>query len=190
MTRFKRCAHHFSISSIHSTPNTHDFLRHLLNSIRLYPVSHQMPSPKYLSISPNAGEIERGSTTEAAWSSISSVGCTYVLTKIQKKKKKKEKTTTFEPTPVYRFCLEHLGVLLETDHKAIVLKVFWRYGHWAHRCCSHQTSSKSRPTQIYRNNAYPSVDILAGARRLSWSVGSGRLSLPALPLRLCPTTRA
>lgn len=54
-----------------------------------------------------------------AWSSISFAGCAYCLTP----------TLPSLPHPPYlrRICLERLGVVEESDHKALIIKVFWRH---------------------------------------------------------------
>jgi serine/threonine-protein phosphatase 2A activator len=59
-----------------------------------------------------------------------------------------------------RLCLERLGALQQSDHKAIVLRVFWRYA-------SHQTRvqwASIHPlafSQIHPSDAHPPIPILA-----------------------------
>jgi len=53
---------------------------------------------------------------EAEWNLISSVGCPSFTRPVH----------LLHTNCAYRICLERLGVVLETDYKALVLQVFWR----------------------------------------------------------------
>ena len=78
---------------------------------------HPTPYPKSLNISTIAGVTVLESITEAAWNSTFSVGC---------------KPLPF-PSDLHHslsppsICLERLSILSPSDHKSLVIQVFWRY---------------------------------------------------------------
>lgn len=80
--------------------------------------------------------------------------------------------------------MDHLGILTEADHVAIITRVFWRF-------VSRLTISQNILTweQVHSSDAYPSVDLLAGTGWLSWCLGFRRLPFPPIPLRQRSTER-
>ena len=71
---------------------------------------------------------------------------------------------------VCRICLERLGVVEESDHKALVIRVFWRYVTVVYPplCVAQIFVSK-----IYPDHANIAVDVLARTRGLAWGMGLG-----------------
>lgn len=76
----------------------------------------RMPSPKCLDIFASRGGTGSASTTGAGWSSIFFVGCAFLSSLFRHAM----------PDSQTRICLEQLGVVQESDHAALVIKVFWR----------------------------------------------------------------
>jgi hypothetical protein len=66
------------------------------------------------------GEIGLGLIMEAGWNSTSYAGCEFSL------------LVSCEGDRLFllfcRLCLDRLGVFEESDNKALVLQVFWKYG--------------------------------------------------------------
>jgi len=80
--------------------------------------------------------------------------------------------------------MDHLGILTEGDHVAIITRVFWRFVNGPAISQNVLTSE-----QVHSSDAYPSVDLLAGAGWLSWCLGFRRLPFPPIPVRQCSTER-
>ena len=81
--------------------------------------SLQMPSRKYQYISLSHGGIGLELTMGVVWSLISYAGCMYKVLSAHR-----GVILIFLFT--LRLCLERLGVIKPADHKALVIRVFWR----------------------------------------------------------------
>lgn len=90
--------------------------RHLRRSIRRFQVCRKTRSKRSPFTSRKLGETDNELTMAAAWSSIFSAGCSSHLLPLH-----------FISLTKPSICLERLGALQESDHKALVLRVFWRY---------------------------------------------------------------
>ena len=69
---------------------------------------------------------------------------------------------------IVRLSLEKLGVFQESDHAALVIKVFWK------SVLFHTILVLPEPDvviQVYPGHACSSIDILVGARRIAWCLG-------------------
>jgi hypothetical protein len=77
-------------------------------------------------------------------------------------------------TSFVRYCLERLEVLQQSDHTAIVTRLFWRF--ILHKLkptlCSH------RNLQVYGSHASCPKHVLAGTCRIAWRMGIRRLPFP------------
>ena len=85
----------------------------------------------------------------------------------------------------YRLCLDRLAVVQESDHTALVTRVFWK-------CVLTPIISPmrlNRSTQIPPDNAAPPINLLARTSWVSWRLGPRWLSLLTLPLGSGATSR-
>ena len=69
---------------------------------------------------------------------------------------------------VIRLSLEKLGVFQESDHAALVIKVFWK-SVLLEIILVLPVSDVA--IQVYPGHACSPIDILAGARRIAWCLG-------------------
>ena len=76
----------------------------------------RMLSSRCLDIFASRGGTGRGLTMGAGWSSTFFVGCVCFPVR----------SFRVMPDSQSRICLEQLGVVQESDHAALVIKVFWR----------------------------------------------------------------
>ena len=88
---------------------------------------------------------------------------------------------------VIRLSLEKLGVFQESDHAALVIKVFWKSVLFRMVLL---LSESDIVIQVYPSHACSPIDILARARRITWRLGLGRLPFPTFPLGCRPITRS
>jgi len=176
-TRFVRCDPPFFLFQEKSFRALNfvfvEVCRHRLVYTRRFRLCPKTVFLKLWSTSMNLGGTGIESTTAVVWNWIFFVGCEPYC------------SIWIVIWPFFvRYCLEKLGVVNVDDHKALVIRVFWRFVQtlvW-HRLIVEPSF------QIPQRDACSAIDVLARTSRFTWCLGSGWLPLLALLVGCSPAS--